>query len=339
MPETQSGGPPPQEVLMRLAGGAWRTQALAAAVRFGLADRLAAGPRTSADLAKDCGALPDRLDGLLRTLAGEGVFRRRDDGRYENTPSSSLLQESSGNGLAAMVRMTAEEHYLGWSRFSDCLVQRKTAFELYFGEPVFAWYAHHEAQSSNFNKAMRENSAPQVPAIVAAYDASKFKRIIDVGGGHGEFLLGLLSRARGARGAVYDLEQGLAAARAGGLDHDARVDLIAGDFFKSVPAGGDLYVMKCILHDWDDDRCVTILKHIRAGMLPEGRVLVCELLIGSHNEPEFAKWMDLHMMAMPGGRERTKDEYAALFARAGLRLTRAIPTSCPMFALEAEAAA
>jgi hypothetical protein len=233
--------------------------------------------------------------------------------------------------------MTGEEHYTGWSRFIDCLVKPHTAFELYFGEPIFAWYARHPALAANFNQAMRDLSAPQVPAIVAAYDTSDRRRIIDVGGNHGGLLLGLLSRAPQARGAVFDLEQGLAAARAGGLDHDARVDLIAGNFFESVPAGGDLYALKYILHDWDDDRCVTILRHIRAGLGPRGRVIVCEVLVGPHNQPDPAKWMDLHMMAMPGGVERTKDEYAALFTRAGLRLTRVIPTACPMSVLEAEA--
>jgi len=337
MSEQSAQGPSPQDVVMGMVAGAWRTQALAAAVRFDLAERLAAGPRTAADLAKDCGAIPDRLERLLRALASEGVFHRRDDGRYENSPTSSVLRSSARNGVSAVVRMTAEEHYTGWSRFADCLVQPHTAFELYFGEPVFNWYGRHPALAANFNQAMRDYSAPQIPAIVAAYDTSDRRRIFDVGGGHGGLLLGLLSRAPLARGAVFDLEQGLAAARAAGLDHDARVDLIAGNFFESVPAGGDLYALKFILHDWDDDRCVTILRHIRAGLAPRGKVLVCEQLVGPHNEPDPAKWMDLHMMAMPGGRERTKDEYAALFARAGLRVTRTIPTACPMSLLEAEA--
>jgi hypothetical protein len=337
MSEKKTPEPTPQETVLQLISGAWATQAVYAAVRLDLAEKLAAGPRTAAEVAKDCGALPDRLERLFRTLSGVGVFRHRDDGRWENTAASSALRASAGNGLAATVKMTAEEHFLGWSRFHDCLKEPRTAFELYFGEPIFRWYAHQPALVANFQQAMREASAPQVPAIVAAYDTSDRKRIIDVGGGHGGLLLGLLSRAKGARGAVYDLEQGLAAARAAGLDHDARVDLIQGDFFQSVPAGGDLYALKYILHDWDDDRCVTILRHIKKGLAPGGRVIVCEVLVGPHNTNDFAKWMDLHMMAMPGGRERTKDEYAALFERAGMKLTRAIPTACPMWVLEAEA--
>jgi hypothetical protein len=329
--------PSPQEEVLRLVSGAWITQALRAAARLGVAERLLAGPRSAAELAAASGVLPDRMERLLRALASEGVFRRRDDGRYENTPTSATLAPSSPGNVHAVVVMTGEEHYLGWSRFLECLAAPTTAFELHFGEPVFAWYAKHETEARNFNQAMRDYSASQIPAIVRAYDTSKCRRIVDVGGGHGGLLVGLMSRAPDARGVVFDLEQGLAAARASGLDRDPRIELVAGDFFKSVTPGGDLYVLKYILHDWDDERCATILRHIRAGLAPGGKVLVCEVLVGPPNRPDPAKWMDLHMMAMPGGTERTEDEFARLFAKAGLRHVRTIPTTTAIRLLEAEA--
>jgi hypothetical protein len=330
--------PSPQDVVLRLVSGAWITQALRAAARLGVAERLLAGPMTSADLAAPVGVLPDRMERLLRALAGEGVFKKLDDGRYENTPTSALLAPSTPGNVHAVVLMTGEEHYFGWRRFLECLKAPTTAFELEFGEPIFSWYAKNAEAARNFNQAMRDYSAAQIPAIVAAFDASKFRRIVDVGGGHGGLLMGLLDRAKQARGTVFDLEQGLAAARAAGLGGNPRVDLVAGDFFKSVVAGGDLYVLKFILHDWDDERCRTILRNVRAAMVPGGKVLVCEQLVGPPNQPDPAKWMDLHMMAMPGGTERTEAEFGLLFATSGLRLRKTTRTPVGLSLLEAEAA-
>jgi O-methyltransferase/methyltransferase family protein len=329
--------PAPQDVIVRMANGYVLSQAVYTAARFDIAGRLANGPRTAADLAKDCAVLPDRLERLLRMLAGEGVFRRTDDGRYENTELSSVLRDGVERNVRHVTLMLGEEQYLAWSRFHECLAKPTTAFERFFGEPIFTWYARHESEARTFNRAMQDISALQIPALVEAYPTSEFRRIVDVGGGHGDLLAGLLAGAPEARGVVYDLEQGLAAARAAGRDRDPRIELVAGDFFKSAPAGGDLYVLKSVLHDWDDDRCATILSHIRKAMAPGGRVLVAEHLVGPHNAPDFAKWMDLHMMAMPGGRERTPDEFAAIFERAGLRLARTIRTRCPIWLIEARA--
>lgn len=336
-PSSAPSAPSPKDVVLRMLSGAWMTQAICAAVHFDLAERLAQGPRSAADLAKECGALPDRLDRLLRTLASEGVFRRLPDGRYENTPASATLRSGVPHNLGPAARMTGAEHYLGWSRFADCLTRETTAFEAHFGEPVFAWYARNDAEARNFNEAMKGYSAAQLPAIAAAYDPSACRRIVDVGGGHGGLLMALLAKAPHAKGVVFDLEQGIGAAREAGLGRDPRVELVAGNFFESVVPGGDLYALKYILHDWDDDRCVTILRNIGKGLAPGGKVLVAEHLVGPPNEPDPTKWMDLHMMAMPGGRERTRDEYAALLDRAGFGLSRAIPTACGMWLLEATA--
>lgn len=145
----------------------------------------------------------------------------------------------------------------------------------------------------------------------------------------------LMARAPRARGVVFDLPQGLAAARARGLDQSARIELVAGDFFRAAHPGADLYVLKFILHDWNDAQATTILRHIAAAMAPGGRVLVCESIVGAPNQPDPARWLDLHMMVQVGGRERTQAEFESLFAAAGLRLLRAQPTACGMSVLEA----
>lgn len=337
VPDAEKAAPGPQDAVMRMAMGYILSQSVYAAARLDLPGRLAGGPRTAAELAKECGALPDRLERLLRLLASEGVFRRNDDGRYENTPLSDVLRDGVKDGVRHLALMLGEEQYLAWSRFHSCLGKQTTAFELHYGEPVFGWYGRHEAEARTFNRAMQDHSAVQVPAIAEAYPTSAFKRIVDVGGGHGDVLAALLAGAPDARGVIFDLEQGLKAARAAGRQKDERIELVEGDFFQSAFRGADLYVLKFILHDWDDDRGVTILSHIKKAMAPGARVLVVEHLLGPDNQPDFAKWMDLHMMAIPGGRERTSAEYAQLFERAGLRLARSIPTRCPLWLLEAEA--
>jgi len=334
--ETEPAAAAPHDTVTKMAMSYVLAQAVYTAARLDLAGRLAKGPRTPADLALECGVLPDRLERLLRMLAGEGVFLRAEDGRYQNSPLSDVLRDGAEHGVRHLTLMLGEEQYLAWSRFHSCLAKQTTAFDIHFGEPVFGWYGRHESEARTFNRAMQDLSSVQIPAIVEAYPVAGVKRIVDMGGGHGGLLAGLLAGAPDARGVIFDLEQGLAAARAAGRDRDPRIELVAGDFFKGAPKGADLYVLKFILHDWDDDRCVTILTHIRGGMAKGGRVLVAESLVGPHNVSDFAKWMDLHMMAIPGGRERTADEYAAVFARAGLRLTRTIPTRCPISLLEAE---
>ena len=330
--------PPPQAVLMQMMSGAWVAQSLYTATRLGLADRLASGAQSSADLARATGVLPDRLKRLLRALASIEVFHCRADGRYENTPLSTVLAKNTPGSVSSMVLMCGEQQYVAWSRFHECLRVEKTAFELEYGEPIFDWYAKHPAEAKTFNEAMQVYSAGQIPSIVAAYDTSAYRSIVDVGGGHGQLLAGFLQRSPEAKGRVFDLEQGLAGARAAGLDKNPRVALVAGNFFESAPADGDLYVLKFILHDWNDAQCATILGHIQKNMARGGKVLVVEQLVAGPNQHDPAKWMDLHMMAMPGGRERTEAEFAALFAKSGLRLVRVIPTACGMWLLEAESA-
>lgn len=332
------GAPPaftPREQMMQLLCGGWIVQSIATAARLGIADQLARAPQTADELASHARVLPDRLERLLRALASLGIFTRRADGTYENTPLSAELRTGGAASLNAMARMHAEEQYVAWSRFHEALTRRTTAFELQYGEHVFSWYAKHPAQARTFNEAMSDYSSGQIEAVARAYDTSSAKLIVDVGGGHGQLLLALLARAPQARGVVFDLEQGLAAARATGVDRDPRVQLVAGDFFAGMARGGDLYVLKFILHDWDDEQCVTILRHISANMARGGKVLLVEQLVAPDNVPDPAKWLDLHMLVMTGGRERTEAEFAQLFARAGLALARVTPTPAGVWLVEA----
>jgi SAM-dependent methyltransferase len=280
----------------------------------------------------------DRVERLLHTLAGEGVFRALPDGRFENTPLSDALRAGVAGSQRAMVLMTGEQQFDSWRSFHACLSSDRTAFEHRFGQPIFGWYAQHPAEAATFNEAMLAMSSAQVPALAAAYDPSRATTIVDVGGGHGMLLEALMARAPRARGVVFDLPQGLEAARARGFERDPHVELVAGDFFREVYRGGDLYVLKFVLHDWSDAQSAAILRNVAAAMAPGGRVLVCEMIVGAPNQPDPARWLDLQMMAQVGGRERTQAEFESLFSAAGLRLIQAVPTACGLSLLEAERA-
>src|SRR5688572_27499950 len=210
--------PDPAAVLLRYASGAWMTQALYAAALHRPADALAGGPRSAAEIVRGTSLRADRVERLLHTLAGEGVFHALPDGRFENTPLSNALRADVPGSQRAMVLMTGEQQFDSWRSFHACLASDRTAFELQFGQPIFGWYAEHPAESATFNQAMLAMSSAQVPLLAAAYDPSRATTIVDVGGGHGMLLEALMARAPKARGVVFDLPQGLEAARARGLE-------------------------------------------------------------------------------------------------------------------------
>jgi hypothetical protein len=190
-----------------------------------------------------------------------------------------------------------------------------------------------------FNDAMTAFSRSVAPAALDAYDFSGIRTLVDVAGGHGEILMSILRAHPEMRGVLYDVDHVIEGAKPrltqAGLSD--RCEAVAGDFFKSVPPGGDGYIMKHIIHDWDDDRATVILKNIRTALQgqSDGRVLLLEAVIQAGDKPDLAKFIDLEMLLMPGGRERTAEEFARLFARAGFKLTRVVPTSSPLCVIEA----
>jgi SAM-dependent methyltransferase len=210
----------------------------------------------------------------------------------------------------------------------------ETAFAHANGAEVFPYYAAHPESAEPFNRAMTEMSAAVAEAVVRAYDFSGFERIIDVGGGHGHLLASVLGANPNARGTVFDQPAVVAGARDAVTRLGGRLEAVGGDFFAAVPAGGDAYLLKHIIHDWDEERALTILRNVRAAMKPDGRLLLVEWVVPEGDEPSMAKLGDVHMMVMTGGQERTAEEYARLFERAGFRLTRVIETESQMAVIE-----
>ena len=212
-----------------------------------------------------------------------------------------------------------------------------TAFEKQFGASYYDYLAQHPEASQVFNEAMTGWTMQLVDAVVDAYDFSPFKTIVDVGGSHGTLLAAVLQSNPGARGILFDVphvvadaeEQGALAAVA------ERCTAVGGDFFVEVPRGGDAYILAQILHGWGDEGCVAILQQCRRAMPAHGKLLVIELVLPEGEEPAMGKWLDLHMLALSGGRERTAAEYAALFRAAGFELARVVPTAAGASVVEA----
>jgi hypothetical protein len=329
---------PPNVALFEIAQGAWVTQALYAAVRLRLADELAHGPLSADEVARRAGSDPDATFRVLRALAGQGVFTLRRDGRFALTGVGRSLRWDADGSMAPMIAMVGSpEHWQHWSDLHYSVTTGRTAVEKQRGMPIFDYLETNPEYAARFNDAMTGVSAIAIEAAVPAYDFSDRRLVVDVGGGHGALLTAVLRAAPDARGILFDLpsvaDGARAAIAAAGLAQ--RCAVTGGSFFESVPAGGDAYLVKTVIHDWDDQQSLAILRTVRAAIAPEGRLLLFELVLPAGAPPHPGLLLDLEMLVHAGGRERTAAEYSELLAQAGFRQTRVIPTGGPMSIVEA----
>ncbi|HKT37406.1 MAG TPA: methyltransferase [Ktedonobacterales bacterium] len=313
--------------MQQILNGFRVTQALYVAARLGLADILKDGPQPVAALATTTGANADALYRVLRALASLGVFEESTDRRFALTPLAALLQQDHPNSLRAQALFRGDEPYRAWGELFGSVMSGENAFEQVFGAPHFQYLAQHPTQNEIFNQTMSASSRQVAMAIASAYDFSAARTIVDIAGGQGALIAAILRANPDLHGILFDQPHVVANARpileaAGVAD---RCELVSGDFFVSVPSG-DLYTLQRILHDWDDERAIAILRSCAEAMALGGRALVIESVIEPGNDPSPAKFLDLMMFVMNGGRERTAEEYRRLFAAAELRLTRIIPT-------------
>jgi hypothetical protein len=327
----------PADQLLAMASGAWVTQMIHVAAELGLADALAAGERDCAELATACAVDGDALFRLLRGLASVGIFQETGPRRFALTPLAELLQSDHPQSLRQFARMLGDEHYLGWADLLHSVRTGESAFHHRYGCSVFEWYKQNTRRSAIFDAAMGDFSRPETEAVLAAFDFGGIGHLVDVGGGRGELLMAVLRAHPQLRGTVFDQPHVVEPVPLP-QDLNGRLELVAGDFFAAAPAGADAYLLKHILHDWNDDACRTILGRIRGAMAPGARVLILEQVIPPGNAPFPGKLLDLNMLVMTeGGRERTPAEYALLLESAGLGLRRIHPTASPMSVVEAVA--
>ena len=330
--------PSPDALLAQLVFGKCVSMALTVAAKLRIADRLTAGPKPIADLARETETHAPTLYRLMRALASVGVFAEDAGGRFAQSPMSEFLRTGVPGSLRGIADYCGSDwSWRAWGNLMHSVKTGKTAFDHTFGEPCFDYLAKHQDESAVFNEGMPGFTSKIAEAVAEAYDFSQFGTVVDVGGGHGIMLTTILKKFPKLKGVVFDAPHVAEGAkepiRAAGLSE--RYTAEGGDFFKAVPAGGDAYLMKHIIHDWPDDMATTILKNCRMGVKPGGKLLLVELVIQPGNTPDLGKVLDLEMLVIPSGRERTEAEYAKLLAGAGWKLTRVIPTKSPAQIVEA----
>jgi 2-polyprenyl-3-methyl-5-hydroxy-6-metoxy-1,4-benzoquinol methylase len=327
---------------MQLLTGMAFTQMLATAAHLSIADRLAGGPKTSEDIAREADTNADATYRLMRALGALGVLTEHQGHRFELTPVGACLTTNHPASLASFAKYLGSSwHWAIWSELLYSVRTGQNAFTRVHGKTPFEWMSTNPEAMKVFGDAMTSLSRTTAYAVVRAYDFSASRRIVDVGGGQGLLIAQILQANPRAKGLLFDVPPVAEGAKAflsesGLID---RCEAVGGDFFQSVPQGHDTYLLKHIIHDWSDERAVLILKNVAKAMSPEGRVLVVEQVIPPVGVPDFTKLVDLEMLVlMDGGRERTAEEYDALFRRVGLKLERVIPTESAMSVVEAKLA-
>ena len=336
-PET----PPPAAFLTQILLGSLSSQALYVAAKLGIADLLADGPKTVEQLATETSTDAPSLYRVMRALASVGVFTEQDGRAFALTPTAEPLRSDVPNSMRDVTIFWGEDwHWQVWGKTLYSVRTGKPAWSQIHGDEVFEYFGKNPEASEIFNRAMSSFSGIATQAVVDAYDFSGIETLVDIAGGHGRVLTGILEANPKMRGMLFDLPHVIAGAREQVAASTAaeRVEFVEGDFFASVPEGADAYIMKHIIHDWDDERALTILRNIKQAMKANGRVLLVEAVIADGNNQDFGKLLDLEMLVSPGGKERTAAEYEDLFSRAGLKLTRIVPTKSPYSVIEAVAA-
>lgn len=331
---------PGNVALMELATGAWTTQVLYVAAKLGIPDELAAGPARAAEVATAVGADPDAVYRLLRAMVSRGALREDRDGRFALTPVGDALRADAEGSLRDMVLFLGHPaRWADWGSLEYSVRTGRPAADMLRGMPFFDYLDTDPEFAAVFNNAMTAASGLSDDVALQACDFTGARLIVDVGGGHGAVLATVLRGAPEARGILYDLPavvDGAAPllAEAGVAD---RCTVSGGSFLESVPAGGDLYVMKNVIHDWDDTDAATILRNVRTAIAEGGKLVLLEMVLPERASSFIGHMLDLEMLLMLRGRERTRAQYSELLAGAGFQLTRVIPTVSPLSVIEARA--
>jgi hypothetical protein len=316
------------------------TQMIYAVAKLGIADLLKDDAKNYLELAKSTQTHAPSLYRILRSLASIGIFAEVNDGHFQLTPLAEYLRSDIPNSMQGLAIWMGSDNFRWqtWDKILYSLKTGKPAFDFVHQMPIFEYFEKNPEAGDIFNQAMSSTSAIYNRAIVADYDFSSIKTLVDIGGGQGFFLTGILQANPDLKGIVYDLPHVVTKAtkEIEALKLNQRCTIASGSFLKFVPSGGDAYIMKLVLHDWDDLKAIQILKNCHAAMGENSRLLIVENVVSSGNQPSHGKLTDIEMLLMTsGGRERTKDEFAQLFAAAGFQLTKITPTSCPLSVIEA----
>lgn len=337
--QTGSADVPPPVAMLQMISGFWISRAIYIAAKLGIADHLRDGHRTIDELATATGTHAPSLYRVMRALASVGVFTEDEKIGFALTPLAETLRTDVPGSLRAFATVElGEEHYPAWGELLHSVKTGEIAFDRAFGMPVWKFFEQNPENAETFNDAMTGMTLAVNDAVLSRYDFSYISKIVDVGGGHGSLIGSILKANPQMSGVLFDAPSVAEGAHSRieveGIAN--RCEVVAGDFFQSVPGGGDAYILKWIIHDWDDERSITILKNCHRAMTGNGKLLLVEAIVPRGSEPHFSKFIDLNMLVMTGGRERTENEYRTLLEASGFNLTGIIPTESPMSVIECE---
>jgi O-methyltransferase domain/Dimerisation domain len=329
---------PPHVQLIQMAMAHWMSRIVYVAAKLDLADRLADGSKSADELAGPTGTHAPSLYRFMRTLANLGILTESTTRHFALTPLGEALKTGApGSARASVLTIASDWWVRGFGELPYSVQTGKSGFEKSLGAPVFDWLAMNPETASLFSETMIGFHGAEPPAVAASYDFSNVTTLVDVGGASGNLLSTILGRYTAPRGILFDLPHVVrdapALLEARGLAD--RVTIQAGSFFESVPHGGDAYLLSHIIHDWNEEQCLTILGNCRRVMRPAGRLLIIEMVLPEGDTPHPGKMLDLMVLVGPGGQERTEHEYGLLLDNAGFRLTSVVPTSSAVSVVEA----
>lgn len=319
--------------LFQMIVGHMACQGIATAARLGIADLLVDGPRSVTDLAQEVKVHDESLYRLLRALASVDVFKEDGNKMFCLTPLAEYLRHDSTQSLKNMAMIAGGPLYNTWSELLYAVQTGEETFKKIYKKSLFDFLAENKKEGEIFDAAMEGMHINEVVPMLDSYDFSPFEKVIDVGGGNGSLLSAILEKYETINGMVFDLPETIERSKVSCEKVISRCKFHGGNFFESIPTGGDIYLMRHIIHDWNDDDSLTILKNCRKAMKPKSKVLIIENIIPKGNESYFGKWLDIGMLLI-GGKERTEEEYNNLLSGAGLKLNRIIPTAIDISIIE-----
>jgi len=332
---------PAPAAMMEMIISSWTSQAITVAAQLGVADALNTGPLPIEELAARVGADADALRRLLRALISKGIFRHRRDGRYElNSLAGTLCSDAPISMTWAAQFYGSREQRERWTLMLDSIRTGTSVVPALRGKESFDYFAGQPELAELFKQTMTSVSELTTTPVVAGYDFSVYSTIVDVGGGEGDLLAAILARAPASCGVLFDLPRVVVSAQNLLRENkiEDRVHIAEGSFFDGVPAGGDAYILKNIIHDWPDEKAVQVLRNVRTAAGRRATLLLVELVIPKHDRDFPGKWVDLEMLLNLGARERTATEYRDLLNQAGFEMIRVVPTASPLSVIEARAA-
>jgi SAM-dependent methyltransferase len=322
-------------VLFQMASAYWVSQAVYVAAKLGIADFLKSGPRPCSEIATLVGADQRSLFRIMRCLSSLGVFSHANKDSFALSPLGESLRSDIPGSLRAIIITLGEIHYQACGALLHGVQTGSPSFEKVFGTSLFEYLAHRSEDADCFNDGMSDVGAMLAYAVILAYDFGHVSSIVDVGGGNGRFLEKVLELFPEINGTVLDCASAIDEALSSGKQKSSHCSYVTGDFFVSVPTGADLYILCGVVHDWDDDRAATILRNCRQAMPATGRLLLLEAVVPENDSMHFSKILDINMMAMSSGRERTGAEFNELLTAAGFKMVKIVATMAPQSLIEA----